>query len=234
MKAYSMVLPIALVWTVLNAGAAPQQKPVTLDDVLKKMDAVAATFHSAQAQIESQNYEKVIDEIDQTQYGNIYYRRNGKDLEMMLDITKPDKQSVLLSSGKIRMYQPKLDQVTEWDLGKNKSDFESYLVLGFGGSGQDLQKAFDVTFAGPKTLDNVATAELHLVPKSERLRNTFQEIILWIDLDKGVSAQQKFIQPQGDYRLAKYTNIQVNGKKISDEVFKLKTTSKTKTVSPRG
>jgi len=234
MKAYSMVLPIALVWTVLNAGAAPQQKPVTLDDVLKKMDAVAATFHSAQAQIESQNYEKVIDEIDQTQYGNIYYRRNGKDLEMMLDITKPDKQSVLLSGGKIRMYQPKLDQVTEWDLGKNKSDFESYLVLGFGGSGQDLQKAFDVTFAGPKTLDNVATAELHLVPKSERLRNTFQEIILWIDLDKGVSAQQKFIQPQGDYRLAKYTNIQVNGKKISDEVFKLKTTSKTKTVSPRG
>jgi outer membrane lipoprotein-sorting protein len=229
-----MFFPLALVLTLLHMGSAPQQKPVVLDDVLKKMDAVAATFHSAQAQIESQNYEKVIDEIDQTQYGNIYYRRAGRDLEMMLDITKPNKQSVLLSGGKIRMYQPKLDQVTEWDLGKNKSDFESYLVLGFGGSGQDLQKAFDVTYAGPKTLDGVATAELHLVPKSERVRNTFKEIILWIDLDKGVSVQQKFIQPQGDYRLAKYTNMQVNGKKISDDVFKLKTTSKTKTVSPSG
>jgi outer membrane lipoprotein-sorting protein len=212
-------------------GPAPQQKPVTLDDVLKKMDAVSATFRTAQAQIESQNYEKVINEVDETEYGNIYYRRAGKDLEMMLDISKPDKKSVLLSGGKIRMYQPKLDQVTEWDLGKNKSDFESYLVLGFGGSGQDLQKAFDVTFLGPETINGVATAKLQLVPKSERVRNTFKQILLWIDLDKGISVQQQFFQPQGDYRLAKYTDVQL-GKKIGDEVFRLKTTGKTKTVSP--
>jgi len=229
-----MFLPIALVSTVLLAAPAPQQKPVTLDDVLKKMDAVATNFHSAQAQIESQNYEKVIDEIDETQTGNIFYRRAGKDLEMMLDITKPDRKSVLLKDGKVRMYQPKLDQVMEWDLGKNKSDFESYLVLGFGGSGQDLQKAFDVSYDGPETVNGVATAKLQLVPKSERVRNTFKQILLWIDLDKGVSVQQQFFQPQGDYRLAKYTNVLVNGKKISDEVFKLKTTSKTKIVSPGG
>jgi len=236
MKAYSMFLflPIVLVWTALRAAPAPQQKPVTLDDVLKKMDAVAATFHSAQAQIESQNYEKVINEVDETEYGTINYRRTGKDLEMMLDITKPDKKSVLLKEGKIRMYQPKLDQVTEWDLGKNKSDFESYLVLGFGGSGQDLQKAFDVTFLGPETINGVATAKLQLVPKSERVRNTFKQILLWIDLEKGVSVQQQFFQPQGDYRLAKYTNVQVNVRKIPDDVFKLKTTGKTKTVSPAG
>ncbi|MFZ0806199.1 MAG: outer membrane lipoprotein carrier protein LolA [Candidatus Sulfotelmatobacter sp.] len=230
MKAYSMFFPLALLLAHLHMSAAPQQKPLTLDDVLKKMDAVSATFHTAQAQIESQNYEKVINEVDETEYGEIYYRRAGKDLEMMLDITKPDKKSVLLSGGKIRMYQPKLEQVTEWDLGKNKSDFESYLVLGFGGSGQDLQKAFDVTFLGPETINGVATAKLQLVPKSQRVRNTFKQILLWIDLDKGISVQQQFFQPQGDYRLAKYTNIQL-GKKISDEVFKLKTTGKTKTVS---
>jgi hypothetical protein len=49
-----------------------------------------------------------------------------------------------------------------------------------------------------------------------------------------VSVQQKFISPQDDYRLAKYSDIQVNGKKIPDEVFKLKTTGKTSTISPRG
>ncbi len=228
-----MFFPFALILAFLHMGPAPQQKPITLDDVLKKMDAVAATFHTAQAQIESQNYEKVINEVDETEYGNIYYRRAGKDLEMMLDIAKPDKKSVLLSGGKIRMYQPKLDQVTEWDLGKNKSDFESYLVLGFGGSGQDLQKAFDVTFLGPETINGMATAKLQLVPKSERVRNTFKQILLWIDLDKGISVQQQFFQPQGDYRLAKYTDVQL-GKKIPDDVFRLKTTGKTKTVSPGG
>jgi hypothetical protein len=59
-------------------------------------------------------------------------------------------------------------------------------------------------------------------------------IFLWIDLQKGISVQQKFISPQDDYRLAKYSDILVNGKKIPDDVFKLKTTSKTQTITPRG
>jgi len=71
------------------------------------------------------------------------------------------------------------------------------------------------------------------VPKSEKARNTYSEITLWIDLDRGISVQQKFVQPQGDYRLAKYSAIRM-GEKIGDDIFKLKTTSKTQTVSPRG
>ena len=39
---------------------------------------------------------------------------------------------------------------------------------------------------------------------------------------RGVSVQQKFLEPSGDYRLAKYSNIQLN-KKINGDVFKLKT-----------
>jgi len=141
---------------------------------------------------------------------------------------------VLFSQGKVRMYQPKVDQVTEFDLGKNRSDFESWVVLGFGGSGQELVKAFDVTYVAPETINGVATAKLQLVPKSEKARNTYNKVFLWIDLDKGISVQQQFFTPQQDYRLAKYSSIQVNGKKIPDEVFKLKTTSKTQTISPRG
>jgi len=132
------------------------------------------------------------------------------------------------------MYQPKPDQVTVYDLGKNKADFESYLVLGFGGSGQDLVKAFDVTYLGPETISGVATVKLQLVPKSDKVRNTFKQILLWIDLDSGISRQQQFFDPQGNYRLTMYSAIQVNGKKIPDEVFKLKTTSKTQTISPQG
>jgi outer membrane lipoprotein-sorting protein len=80
----------------------------------------------------------------------------------------------------------------------------------------------------------VATAKLQLIPKSDKVRNTYNKIFLWIDLDKGVSLQQQFFSPQGDYRLTKYSSIQLNEKKISDDVFKLKTTSKTQMVSPKG
>jgi outer membrane lipoprotein-sorting protein len=216
-----------------------------LTAVLKKMDTAAVGFRSTQAEFEWDTYEKVIDEVDDVQTGTIYYRRTGKEkeIEMMAEVkmdgsslkmVKPEPKYVLFGEGKVRVYQPKVDQVTEFDLGKNRSDFESWVVLGFGGSGQDLVKTFDVTYAGPEKIDGVATAKLQLVPKSEKARNTYNKIFLWIDLDKGISVQQQFFTPQQDYRLAKYSSIQVNGKKIPDEVFKLKTTSKTQTISPHG
>ena len=163
----------------------------------------------------------------------MYYRRVGKDVEMKADIKKPEPKYVLFSNGKIQVYQPKADQVTVHDTGKNRTEVETYLVLGFGGSGQDLLKAFDITYLGPETINGVATAKLQLVPKSEKVRNTFAKILLWIDLQRGISVQQQFFEPQGDYRLAKYSNIRVN-EKINDDVFRLKTTSKTQTISPRG
>jgi len=226
------------------AGGAPQKndEQVTLETILKKMDAVSASFRSAQAEFEWDYYQRVIDEIVDIQTGAIYYRRVGKEIEMMADIKKagtspstlkPEPKYVLFSEGKIRMYQPKPDQVTVYDLGKDRADLESYVVLGFGGSGQDLQKAFDVKFQGTETVNGVSAAKLELTPKSERVRRNYNRMILWIDPDKGVSVQQEFFTPQGDYRLCKYSSIKLN-EKIDNDVFKLKTTSKTQTLSPRG
>ena len=241
----SLILSVAIACMLPGFRSTLQAKPADsadLDAVLKKMDAAAASFRSTQAEFEWDSYEKVIDEIDEIQTGTIYFRRNGKDIEMMVDVKKagsdptklkPEPKYVLFSKGKIRMYQPKPDQVTEYDLGNNRADLESYIVLGFGGSGQDLVKTFEVTYSGPETIDGVATAKLHLVPKSEKIRNTYKEIFLWIDLERGISVQQQFVQPQGDYRLAKYSSIRIN-EKIPDDVFKLKTTGKTQTISPKG
>jgi outer membrane lipoprotein-sorting protein len=245
MKSLSLILPIALAWSFLDAPAKPPQSAAEsspLDTVLKKMDTAAAGFRSTQAEFEWDVYEKVINEVDDIQKGTIYYRRTGKEIEMMADVKqagddpnklKPEPKFVLFSKGKVLMYQPKMDQVTQYDAGKNRADLETYLVLGFGGSGQDLVRTFDVTYVGPETINGIATAKLKLIPKSEKVRNTYKEIDLWIDLDKGISVQQQAFQPNGNYRLAKYSNIRIN-EKINDDVFKLKTTSKTQTVSPNG
>jgi outer membrane lipoprotein-sorting protein len=241
-----LILPLGFLLSFFHAPAKPAPKPAdapSLESVLSKMDSVAANFHSTQAEFEWDIYQKVIDEIDDVETGTIYYRRNGKDIEMMAEVKKggtsasslkPEPKFVLYSGGKVRLYQPKVDQVTEVDLGKNQTDYQAYLVLGFGGSGQDLQKTFDVSFEGPETISGVATARLKLIPKAQKVRDTYSEIYLWIDLDRGISVQQKFLQPGGDYRLAKYSDIHVNGKKIPDDVFKLKTTSKTQVVMPKG
>jgi outer membrane lipoprotein-sorting protein len=244
MQRHSLVITVALASLLLGFSSTPGPKAddaAALDAVLKKMDTVAANFRTTQANFEWDTYERVIDEVDDVETGVIYYRRSGKNVEMMAEVKqagtslsdlKPSPKYVLFGGGKIRMYQPKPDQVTEVDL-KSHSDWESYIVLGFGGSGQDLQKNFDVTYEGQETINGVNTARLRLVPKSEKVRNTYNKILLWIDLERGISLQQQFFTPEGNYKLAKYSAIKIN-EKIADDVFRLKTTSKTQTISPRG
>jgi outer membrane lipoprotein-sorting protein len=245
MKPLSLIFPLVMA-ALMPVGASSQESkpadPAALDSVLRKMDAVAANFTTAQANFQWETYQKVIDEVVDYQTGIIYYRKSNKQIEMMAEVKragssassmKDEPKFVLLSGGKVRLYQPKTDQVTEFDLGKNQSEFESYIVLGFGASGQDLQKNFDVTYEGPETIEGVKTAKLQLIPKSQKVKNTYSQIFLWIDLDRAVSVQQQLFQPQGDYRLAKYSQIKLHDK-VSDDVFKLKTTSKTQTVTPKG
>ncbi len=211
----------------------PQQEAPTLDSVLKKMDAAAANFHAVQADFVWDQYQKVVDETD-TQKGTVYYRRVGNEIEMMAEIKEPDPKFVLYKNGKLQMYQPKIEQVIEYPAGGNRSEIESYLVLGFGGSGQDLMKSFDVSYVGEETVSGIATGELQLIPKSEKFRSNVSKILLWIDLSRGISVQQKFFfQTQGDFRLARYSSVQLKTK-IGNEVFQLKTTKKTQFVSPRG
>ncbi len=245
MKYPSLVVAIALACGTLSITAGAQSKPddsAKLDAVIRKMDSVSANFRTAQAEFEWDNYQRAIDEIVDVQTGNIYYRHASKEIEMMATVKKsgtsladlkPETKYVLFSEGKVRLYTPKTEQVTVYDLGKDRGDLESYVVLGFGGSGQDLLKAFEVKYEGTETINGVNAAKLDLTPKSEKVRKNYNRMILWIDPDKGISVQQEFFTPQGDYRLCKYSSIKLN-EKVSDEVFKLKTTGKTQIISPRG
>ena len=49
-----------------------------------------------------------------------------------------------------------------------------------------------MTYLGEENIDNIATAKLQLIPKSEKVRNYFSKAFLWIDLNRGISVQQQF------------------------------------------
>ena len=229
---FVILLGLASLSAVATAQSQESEPSASLENVLKKMDAAASNFRTTQADFVWEQYQKVVNDKD-TQKGTVYYRRAGKDMQMMAEVKEPERKYVLFKDGKLQVYQPKIEQVMIYATGKNREEIESYLVLGFGGSGQDLLKAFEVSYQGPESIDNVSTAKLQLIPKSEKLRNTFKEIFLWIDLERGISVQQQFFEPQGDFRLAKYSSIRLK-EKIPAEVFQLKTTGKTQFVSPRG
>jgi len=226
-----MMISMKVLFLAMSLLLQPQEAP-TLEGVLKKMDDAAATFRGAQADFEWDQYQKVVDDID-IQKGTVYYRRTANEIEMMAEIKEPAVKFVLYKDGKLQIYQPKIEQVMMFSAGSNRSEMESYLVLGFGGSGQDLKNTYEVTYLGEENIANIPTAKLQLIPKSEKVRNYFSKAFLWIDMSRGISVQQQFMQGQGDYRLAKYSAVRVPAK-IGNDVFQLKTTKKTQFVSPRG
>ena len=214
-----------------SASAPAAATDGNLESILAQMDHGAANFRSAEADLLWDQYQKVVNETD-TQKGKIYFRRTNKETQAAIHITSPDTKDVVYADGKVRLYQPRIDQVTEHDASKNKEAAESFLALGFGGRGHDLLKQYDVKLAGNEAVDGMQSTRLELTPKSPKVRNMFDKIILWVDPPRAVSLKQQFIEPSGDYRTTRYMNIKLN-QKIPDDVFKLHTTSHTKVVRPQ-
>jgi outer membrane lipoprotein-sorting protein len=223
---FAIWLPIFL----LLARCVFPQPTADLEQVLSQMDEAAAKFRTTQANFTWTQFNKVIDDIADTQKGKIYFRRAGKDIQMAADLTEPDAKQVIFSEGKIQVYQPRMDQVDVYDASAHREEFESFLVVGFGGGGHEMLKSFAVKFLGNEKIGDTETAKLDLVPKSEKVKQSFAHIVLWIDPQRGISVQQQLFETSGDYRLAKYFDIQVN-QKISDNAFKLKTSAKAKVVN---
>lgn len=214
-----------------NAPVQSAAGPQDLKSLLAEMDKAATTFKSAQADFEWDQYQKVVDEHD-IQKGQIYFRKVKGGMDAAVKITSPEPKQVLFKDGKLSLYQPKIDQVTEYKAGQNRADVESFMSLGFGASGTDLAKNFEINLQGWDTVDGVRTARLDLTPKQQKVKSSLSHVLLWMDPKRNVSIKQQFFEPSGDYRLTHYTNIRVNGK-ISDDVFRLKTTSRTKVVQPQ-
>lgn len=211
-----------------NTPPAPAANGSELETVLTEMDKAAATFKSAQAEFEWDNYQKAVDETDK-QNGKVYFRRNSANVEAIFDITEPYPKQVLFKDGKLILYDKKIDRVTEHKT-ENKGDVEAFLGLGFGARGHDLPRSYDVKMTGWETVDGIRVAKLELVAKKEKVRNMFSKFLLWIDPRQDVPLQIKVFQPSEDSWFAHYTNFKLNSR-ISDDVFRLKTTSKTTTLT---
>jgi outer membrane lipoprotein-sorting protein len=201
-----------------------------LEKVLHAMDENAAKFHTAQANFSWTPYNSVINETETPDQGRIFFRRVGSEIQMAADIQPPDGRQILFTGGKIQVYQPRTKVLDVYDASAHREEVESFLVLGFGSSGEDLRKSFEVKYLGEEKIGTVQTAKLELVPLAEKIKRNFPRIDLWIDPRQGVSLRQQLFQQGGDYRLADYSNIRLN-EKVPDSAFKLKVPGQARTVN---
>jgi len=227
-----MVVAPALASSVLlaSAPAAAGQEADPLAQVLHTMDQTSASFHCAEANFVWTTYNSVINDVAERDTGKIYFRRTGKDTEMAADVAPPASKQIVFANGKIQVYIPETRQEDVYDVGSHREEFETFLVLGFGSSGAEMRKSFDIKYFGPEKINGKDTAKIELTPLSTKVREQFPRIDLWIDVQRGLSVRQQLWETGGDYRLADYSDIQVK-QKIADNVFKLKTSGNVKIVT---
>ena len=196
--------------------AAAGQGGGHLDQVLRQMDTASAGFQSAQADLRKEVFTKVVNDT-QEQKGQVYFVRKGGQTQMGMKLTTAPEQVVEYKDGVVRVYNPGTNHVdTVSASGANKSRFETFLTLGFGGSGRDLEKAWTINDQGTEAVNDgqksVSTEKLDLVSKDPEVRKNVTHVTIWVDPVRAVSLKQVLYFPNGDTQTANYGNIRLNGK----------------------
>ena len=213
---------------LLPAGGAFAED---LKSVLARLDAAAANFHATSADFEFDTVQTDPVPDTEVQKGTVYYSRKGSAFEMGVHIHevngRPVPKVMVVSGGQFQLYEQLTNQVTR----SNKvSKYESYLVLGFGASGKDLEQKWNMKYLGQETLNGVTVEKLELIAKDPEVLKIFPKVTIWVDPARGVSLKQYFDQGSGQSRTCTYTNITVN-QALPADAFTFKTDSKTQFIN---
>jgi outer membrane lipoprotein-sorting protein len=219
-------------------GALAQAPDAHLSAVLAQLDAASEHFTNARADFSQDYYEAVVKDTT-TEVGSIYFQRSGKGTQMGAVTFNPQtkaKDKVFeFKDGLLRILDPSVDQIRVVKPTSGSGQIESFLTLGFGGSGKALAQSWNITDQGSEMLtdsgQSVKTEKLDLVSKDPGVRNTFTHVTIWVDPVRGVSLKQVFETASHDKRTSTYSHIKLNTK-IDMGTFELKKGAHTTVVGP--
>ena len=228
-SARKLIVAVSIVLLLLTAraGFAAPADEMAKDAVLRRLDVAAANFHSTSADFEFDTVETDPIPDKDVQKGTVYYARKGNAFQMAAHIHelngKISSKVYSYASGVLNLYEKLTNQVTRFS---KVSQYESYLMLGFGASGKDLEEKWEIKYLGPETLTGVKTEKLELVAKDLSVRKNLPKVTIWVDTDRAVSLKQVFNEGPSQYRVCVYFNIRTN-QPLPADTFTFKTDKQT-------
>ena len=117
-------------------------------------------------------------------------------------------------------YQPRIKQAQRYNLGQNKDKAE-FLLLGFGSNRAAMKEAYNIRLIGQEKIGNRSTYLLELSPKSQKVSAFFSQIVLWVDSERWIPIRQKLVEPNRDYQLIDFDEVQLNAP-VKEATFDLK------------
>ena len=183
----------------------------TADSILARMDQAAPAFKGASADVSIVSFTAVLNDKT-TQVGTMKMQRlKPGDTRAILDLSAGgDGQVIAFLGKKIRVYSPKGNFYQDYEVGDKSKEVNQLLLLGFGSSGKELRKSYNVTAVGEEKVAGTDTTKLLLVPTDPKVAQRFVKIEMWIPTGGVSPSKQKFYEPSGNSRETSYSNIVIN------------------------
>lgn len=212
-----------------QAGALSDEMTPETRKVLARMDQAGRTLTDLSADIKQTKVTLVVNDTS-TETGKLFLKRTKNNNRTKLEYEKPEVKHLLIDKGKVLVYEPRVNRLMEYDLGKNRAQAE-FLLTGVGQSSAQITKTYDARFVKEENLNGTKTSVLELKPKSSNVSAMFTSIWLWIDLASGLPVQSRLTESSGDYLTFYLENIKINPK-LSDKLFKLDAPADAERIKP--
>jgi outer membrane lipoprotein-sorting protein len=198
-----------VVCLLLAGPATPAAE--SLQQVLARMDKAAGEFKSMTAQVTYVTHTDVLND-NSTESGAVTMRKvQPGEVQGKVDFTAPDMKTVTIEKRRVQEYFPKIKTLQVFDLDKHGEQLDKFFMIGFGTSGIELAKDYDVSVLGTADVNSQAAVHLQLIPKSPEARRYVQKLELWIpDQGDPYPLREKILEPSADYRLVTYTDLKIN------------------------
>jgi len=179
----------------------------TVQQVLARMDKAANDFKAMTAQVTHIDHTEVLND-DTKEVGSVTMKKvRPGEVEGRVDFTAPDRKIITFEKRKIQEYLPKINTLQVFDLDKHGEQLDQFLMIGFGTSGTELAKDYDVSLLGKEK----TAIQLRLVPKGAEARQYVEKLDLWIpDQGDPYPLREKIFEPSGNYVLVTYDDLKIN------------------------
>jgi len=214
----------------LFAAAAGAQ---SVDATLGRMDALSKGFRGVVADVKKISFSYFAKDKDEESGRISVYRASAQDVRMLVEFTRPEERAVAFAKSKVQMYYPKLKTVQEYNLGKDARLVDQYLLLGFGSSGSDLRKSYNIKYVEVASIDGGKADHLFLEPKAGEAREHVRGIDLWIAQPGGYPVRMKVLEPSRDSIEVQYSNVRINSSSVTEASVRLRLPKGVKKETPQ-
>src|SRR5579862_5312092 len=128
-------------------------------ELLQRLDSAAGRFQSMTATVTYLTHTEVIDE-NTTETGAVLMKKVAPgEVQGLINFTAPNQRSVTYEKRSVQIYYPKIKTLQVYDLEAYGEQLDKFLMIGFGSSGSELARDYNMTLLGAEAVKGTPGAQ---------------------------------------------------------------------------